>query len=574
MDNNKNYEAYWKASNYINLYYQNYLRYQRSSRNSSERVHVSSIESNINAYFDQLTKRELASIATNNTSINQHRKKIEDQLNFFFSSRNRKSNLEERKVWEKIVDKAIEIMNKNKKGAKLIATDDTYDKLKLAVNNSAALQQNEIREKAKGFVTNIYNYQTTIERIIKAIEQDKNNIVKSGNISEQKLNRLLEMWKIETKKLEEQQFGSKGARFYAKSFGQKSITQLSDSAGNIMSYGDYATELQRIYTQSFSTSSYWSGQLAEIVSSIIGFSLQSGINLTLKNIDKALEKYNVNKGVVGGKTTPKAYDFSKFGDNLLGKTDSKFWQEVLKGTDYTVGNKNSVAWSQHASQDKVDITFTIKNTQDVINASVKNYNLGVNSLGKIGLVSGARTLMLVQGYQEFLTHYLNITQRHPEPPLKSDTIDHQSLFNLNPSHYQASGKTIKKAHNTMKSLLAIKALAGGTLGANLTKNKQLSGGKKGPLKNTSMANLFIVNDNSKGGFKVYTVDYLYAWINKNIEQLIFEGYPENKEHLYTLTDWDSEIGRDMGGTKRMKDLYRQLHNQKLKISMPSTALKA
>lgn len=574
MINNKSYESYWKAKNYINLYYQNYLRYQRNSKSVEERVHITSVERENSIRFDKIVKQELAKIAKDNINVVKHRKKIEDQLNFFFNVRRKQGNKQEQLVWEAIIDKAIEILNSNKKGAKIVATDMTYNNLKVAVNNSAQLQNNEIREKAKDFVVNIYNYQTTIEKIVQAISKNKDDIAKSKYKTEAQIDKLLKIWEIEKKRLETLQpkTGNRGARYFAQSYKNNATTMLSDGNGGQISYRDYAEELQNIYSNCFSSSSYWSGQLAEIVSSIIGYSLQTGVKLTLNNINKVLDKYNVNKGVVGGQSSKKAYDFTKFGDNLLGKQDGEFWNRVLKGTDYDISKSKGVAWSSHASQNKVDITFGIKNSSDIINASVKNYNLSDKSYGKVGLVSGARTLMLIQDQQDFLKHYLNITQKHPNPPLKSEEGgDHLKEFNLNSKYYEPKNNIVQKAHETMKSLLAIKALSGGVLQANLTKKGNLSSGINGSTSNSSQANLFIVNDNSTGRFRVYTISYLLSWIKTNINQLIYEGYPENKTYQYEV-DYGN-YGENMSGTLRMEDLYRQLHNQKLKISMPAAAFK-
>lgn len=571
MTNN---ESYWKAKNYINLYYQNYLRYYQNSNNVEERAHATVIDRENSIRFDKIVKQELAKIAKDNANIVKQRKKIEDQLNFFFNVRHKQGNKQEQLVWEAIVDKAIEILNSNKKGAKIVATDMTYNNLKVTVNNSAQLQNNEIREKAKDFVVNIYNYQTTIEKIVQAISKNKEDIAKSKYKTEAQINKLLKIWEIEKKRLEtlQSKIGNRGARYFAQSYKNNATTMLSDGNGGQISYKDYAEELQNIYSNCFSSSSYWSGQLAEIVSSIIGYSLQTGVELTLNNIKKVLDKYNVNKGVVGGQSSKKAYDFTKFGDNLLGKQDGEFWNKVLKGTDYDISKSKGVAWSSHASQNKVDIIFGIKNSSDIINASIKNYNLSDRSYGKVGLVSGARTLMLIQDQQDFLKHYLNITQKHPNPPLKSENGgDHVKEFNLNPKYYEPKNNTIQKAHETMKSLLAIKALSGGVLQANLTKKGNLSNGVNGSTSNSSQANLFIVNDNSTGRFRVYTISYLLSWIKTNINQLIYEGYPENKTYQYKVSY--GNYGENMNGALRMEELYRQLHNQKLKISMPAAAFK-
>ena len=208
---------------------------------------------------------------------------------------------------------------------------------------------------------------------------------------------------------------------------------------------------------------------------------------------------------------------------------------VTDGTLYHSKNsvdENGNYFSTNITQDKVDVTITVNDMK--LPASVKNYDLGNEKFTDIHLLSGSSVLMLAQEYENFMNHYLNIVANHEDS--------------------EPGDSTLNKAHLAMKMTILLKALQGGLYSR---------GGK------TGTADIFIVNDSSKGGFKVYFIDDIIEKVSQNMELLKTGDYDKvNKLNNNYIGDAPS----DATARVRISKLLAQLHNMKLEVSVDKSAI--
>ena len=146
----------------------------------------------------------------------------------------------------------------------------------------------------------------------------------------------------------------------------------------------------------------------------------------------------------------------------------------------------------------------------------------------IHLLSGRSVLALVQEYENFVNHYLNISAEHDdsEPP----------------------GGLLNAASVAMKLTVLLKALVGGVAGR--TKNGQIG--------MSQQADLFIINDNSVGRFRVYLIDDILNAVQRNID-LLKTGVLDKTSKL-SNSYVGSRSDMNMGDARiRISNLLAQLH---------------
>lgn len=198
------------------------------------------------------------------------------------------------------------------------------------------------------------------------------------------------------------------------------------------------------------------------------------------------------------------------------------------------------SFSAHLTEDKVDLTLTIDNINVPI--SLKNYNM--QSPGSVHLLSGSSVLGLTQEYVSFLNHFLNIY-----PDRQGGVED-------------ATAAEKAEAKQAMQLTILYKALVGGVYTA---------GGK------TATAELFVVNDNSKGKYRVY---YMKDLIDAAVNNLASVQANQSASYLQT-GDFDTQtIKHDFVGNasninggdaqRRISNLLNKLHIMKLKVSLNKT----
>ena len=162
-------------------------------------------------------------------------------------------------------------------------------------------------------------------------------------------------------------------------------------------------------------------------------------------------------------------------------------------------------------------------------ASVKNYNMANTSNG-VHVLSGRSVLQLIQEYENFTNYYMNVMVNHPDG--------------------SAPGALQQSAKEALKLTILLKAIAGGTITANGRKNSE--------------ADIFIINDNSKGGFKIYTISDILERVNQNLDLL-------QVGDIDTLSELDNNyIGTENNSNEalvRISGILAQLHQMQLNVSI-------
>lgn len=211
-------------------------------------------------------------------------------------------------------------------------------------------------------------------------------------------------------------------------------------------------------------------------------------------------------------------------------------KQVVAGTVYD--NKNSMdsegnVFSTKITQDKVDVEIIVNGMK--VPASVKNYNMG-NPKTDIHLLSGRSVLALVQEYDNFVNHYLNVVAEHDDKEPSKNLLD--------------------SASEAMKLTVFLKALAGGIA----------SRTKSGEIGFSQQADLFIINDNSVGRFRVYLIDEILDAVQRRVD-LLKTGALDSMNKL--SNDYVGSLDNlNMGDAKvRISNLLAQLHQMELQVSI-------
>ena len=230
----------------------------------------------------------------------------------------------------------------------------------------------------------------------------------------------------------------------------------------------------------------------------------------------------------------------------------------MKDTKYNVGHQksqkgisSSLVWggnsgesfitkfgnvniSKSYTQDKVDVKVEMFDNNQ-INASVKNVNLSNNR--NVNIHSGTSILKFLQMYPEFANHYLNVTA-------------------VNNASRNRPAQLLQEAHNTLKYTLALHALAGGMIGKN----------KSGQVGTSELSELFVVNDSSKGRFKVYFISDIINNLENKLDLL-------DAGDLNNLKIYKNEFVRDeakrpyQNAFARISKILQEVHTEQIKLSI-------
>ena len=263
------------------------------------------------------------------------------------------------------------------------------------------------------------------------------------------------------------------------------------------------------------------GEYAEAVvvatNYLVNASAKKGINDILRVLENRVK---------GQQRSAKGLSYVNFDSDLV-----DFNQIIGDKTSYTdaYGNK----FNTTITQDKVDVEIEVNGLQ--VPASLKNINLKANF--DIHLLEGRSVLALVQDYSTFVNHYLNIAAEHGDEP----------------SGYS---KILDLANKTMKLTILVKALEGGVFGRS----------KSGEIGRSQRADLFIINDNSIGRFRVFLIDDILTAIEQNLSLLKtgeFDTYGRlQNNYIGSFNEPDINDARI-----RISNLLAQLHSMELSVSI-------
>ena len=189
------------------------------------------------------------------------------------------------------------------------------------------------------------------------------------------------------------------------------------------------------------------------------------------------------------------------------------------------------------TEGKVDVIYEFNDLK--IPASVKNYNFA--NTGKfaddIHILQGSSILQLIQEYQDFSNYYMNIAAVHPDG--------------------DPTASVLSQAHLAMKMTILLHALQGST-------QRMLASGGVNP---DTPAEIFIINDSSKGRFRVFSMRDILRRVSADVESYL---KITNFESIETLTnDWEGEEDTFSWSQAyvRITHLLQQLHNIQFDVSI-------
>ena len=520
--------------NYIHLNYENYLRYGLNTVESGKEHSVT--ESDIQKIFEEQTEAAYQSFKRRKQRAVYNVKDIEKQLNFYYTAQ-RGNNMIGEKIETDISSEDLKYMHEEIHqflGPKMNKVSIDYNKL------SSSLIQGDFNAgvlEAKG------KYQ---EDLLSQLKNIGGELGKSGFANRESVEKRVNLLiKIRERLAQEDPANSKVLRRNLKAletewnalkklldgYKKNSHKRLDLSKSR---YSQFVNNLNEILSSFLTGSSTLHGEYAEAV--VVGMNYLAnakaiqGTGEILSGLPQALRQ-----GVKGQSRSASGLlgvNFSSDFVDLKQVVDNSVYDSV-KMTD-SAGN----VFSTKITQDKVDVEILIDGLK--VPASVKNYNMA-NVKTDIHLLSGRSVLALVQEYDDFLNHYLNIVAEH--------------------SQKEPAAQLLDKAAIAMKLTVLLKALSGAVI----------SRSKDGSIGFSPQADLFIVNDNSVGKFRVYLIEEILDAVQKNIEWLK-TGDLDNVQKL--KNDYIGTKGQlNMGDAKvRISNLLAQLHQMELQVSISKAAL--
>lgn len=444
---------------------------------------------------------------------NVNKKEIEKQLNYFFDAQKKigppnlgEINQEDLELMLKAVEEHLQekLKNVDIDPSTLSIIDITSENMEKVISAMGKKTGQEIIDTLKKFSKSKIGagnkesvYKDTIENRLEVLGQIRQSI--TGTSGAEELVKKLES--LESKWSEIRGKDTNNPKI------NKNIEQsfINDLNATISSFLSGNPTVHGIYAEA----------IVILTNYILNAKALGKTNFLTTDFLKALETNNK-----GTKTSAKGLKASNFSKDFvdLGQITKK------------IADVNGNYFSAHETQDKVDVEIEVKDLK--VPASIKNYNLQNTYMSKdIHLLSGRSILTLVQDYDVFLNHYLNVVSNHPDK--EPGEID------------------LTQAHEAMKLTILLKALEGGVFS-----NKGYA----------DKAELFIINDNSQGKFKVYYISDILDKVSKKLEYLKTGDYDEVKK---LDNEWvGAKKDLDMSNAKiRISNLLSQLHGMALDVSI-------
>ena len=309
---------------------------------------------------------------------------------------------------------------------------------------------------------------------------------------------------------------------------QKLQADLGDSDKIYLGYGyqknrSFVNRLNEMISSFVMGSSTMHGEYAEAVLVLVNYMVNSCAAVETSDLLRVLKEGSSKQRVAGQDRSANALISTHF------SSDFADLNLITKGSAYTINQKDGAGniFSGRATQDKVDVWLEVEGLS--VPASVKNYNMANTSNG-VHVLSGRSVLQLIQEYENFTNYYMNVMVNHPDG--------------------SAPGALQQSAKEALKLTILLKAIAGGTITANGRKNSE--------------ADIFIINDNSKGGFKIYTISDILERVNQNLDLL-------QVGDIDTLSELDNNyIGTENNSNDalvRISGILAQLHQMQLNVSI-------
>lgn len=522
-----------KIGNYVHLGFENYLKYSLNTLESGKQETVDE------SYINQIFKNQTDSIMERARLSEQYRgidiNKIETELNYYFDARkgnlpdqlNSKITQEDLNNMRKAIEEFLgEKLQKIKIDENTLSSTIVSGKFNMAILADEKKYGQDLTQKLKSYGTSEIGTsgrvsKKAIERRIKLLLEIRDRLKKADKMGSAEIiveiNALNAIW---------------GQLKSYKSFKEANdILTIKESS----KLSHFVDDLNIFLSSAATGSSTLHGEYAEAIVVATNFLVNAQAKVGTAEILAQL-----GKGVKGQERSAKGLKADFFDENLIDL------QQVTAGSIYSyTKNKDSEGniFSSKITQDKVDVEIEVSELE--VPASIKNYNFGNNYFSDIHLLQGRSVLVLLQDSDsDFVNHFLNIAAEH-------DDIDVRS------SNYF---KWLDKANEVVKLTILLKALAGSVFGRDANGNTGFS----------QKAELFIINDNSAGRFRVYLIDDIIGRVIKRIELLKTGDFDKAVLNNTYVGSMDNP---NMGDARvRISNLLAQLNSMQLKVSIDKSVL--
>lgn len=494
---------------YIHLNYANFKLYGiKKGSKETEKVDGEDLAEKC---FDAHVKKEILEYKTNGET--KDLLGIEDQLNYYFSAvkGDTKNNGGLTKEDIEAMQGAIKkFLGQKLQGVELDVTKLQSDILEGNLSVVDKYIDEELRNKLKKIGNSRLGatgtaYKANIQKKIDVLLELREALSEKGNSTQElcnKINTLEKKWQEI-----QQNLGSKKVK------NENFINELNNlintfNVGTAAIHGEYAEAI--IVLVNYMLTKKAEETIITITEDLL-FKVLKPENGTPENVQKVLGQERSKKALLSTHFNSEMVDIKKFEDPVYTLEKTKDGQDNL--------------FSCRATQDKVDVTIDV---QGAVNASVKNYDMS-NMFHDVHFLSGRSLLQMIQEYENFTNYFLNIMASHPDEVPRNDLK--------------------QSAMNTMKITILSKALRGGAIiGENNEKQKE--------------ADLLIINDNSQGRFKVYSINQI---INKlysnNLEYLNIRGLNDIQDFEFKQDHFENSP------KERITNLLLELHRKKLEVSL-------
>ena len=511
---------------YIHYNSINYLKYGISQKDSSQKPDITKI-------FKQQTDdlKALARMKKDSVNIEE----IEQQLNYYFdATKNQDSEIRIGLTNEDInnMREAIEAcLEKRIKNTKI--DQNTLQGKAMAKTADIKELEKDLKNKLKNDLEEIYDNLSTIASRGN-LKGEKRNSIKYIKERMDALNELrLRLKKTSPNALELKNLIESLDRAWKrilKEIDNKEEIKYVERKGK--KEDNFINNLNKVMSQFVGDSrTSAAGEYAEAVVVATNFLANATAAKGVNEIKKVLEK-NI-KGTERSQKGLKTELFSK---------DYVDLDQVVKGTVYEsdkIKNENGDYFSMVATQDKVDAIIQFNDID--IATTIKNYDLSNMRYEDIHFLKGRSVLALTQEFTDFLNHYLNITGSVGKGEISSD------VFN--------------EAQKIMKLTIFLKALQGSVYAKNT---------KTGNVGMTQAAELLIINDNSIGRFRVFTIDQILSKVELELEKNINLLKTGSLDKVKDFNDYVG-VGPSFESAKiRISKLLAKLHQMELEVSVNKT----
>ena len=519
-----------KIGNYVHLNYENYLRYGINytpvkNKNSFTPPNISQI------LEDQRERvKNLAKTSFKHLSNKKGAKQIEDQLNLFYGGKNQTQkaifNIDPDEVRTQAIQYIEEEAIDQGISAGLIdySTLSSINKDNPNRGTGRGIGGKKIKDNDKDALTNYNAVYNKWQKILSLYNQYRGDeTFKELELLTDNLTKEYEYFIKEVNKESKKYLGTNQK---GKSYGIDSNERI-----RFNNFIEQLNELSTKYNNYVSVSKIH-GFLGEYGTAAIANAVG---NITNREKNKLIKGMLQSAKVVGDQTGGSFLDTNLFAIQGFATYIDK---EGTKKTKFNkVDQEKFGTFTVKETQDKVDVILNLYGYEKPVMASVKNYNLSHEK--PIHVLSGTSIIQLVQDYQFFINHYLNITQ---------------SITNSTKANKGKQTNNLILANRTLKLTMALHALAGHTRKTHTNGNNF-----------SEQADIFILHDNSIGRFKVYHISEIINRIYNNPNYILLKNFSDEKNWKVEAPNLKEKNYQN--AYKRISNLLTSLHSFNISLSI-------